>query len=83
MARTGPWRTAVTNKTWSFGFFAVAAAFAFLTATAHVASVDTALANDQCAKQCYTQENACRKAKAGDPSCDAELTKCLQGCRGK
>lgn len=38
---------------------------------------------DQCAAQCYAQENACRKATNDDPKCGVELTKCLQSCRGK
>ncbi|MFM7083763.1 MAG: hypothetical protein ACKOW3_01985 [Hyphomicrobium sp.] len=38
---------------------------------------------DQCAAQCYAQENACRKATNDDPKCGVELTKCLQTCRGK
>lgn len=43
---------------------------------------DKALAN-QCANQCYAQENACRRATNDDPKCGAELTKCLQSCRQK
>lgn len=69
-------------KTWTYALVAVGAAYAVLTAGGHLAGSDEAFAN-QCAAQCYAQENACRKAKAGDPSCDAELTKCLQSCRGK
>lgn len=42
---------------------------------------DAALADSQCAAQCYAQENACRRAMSGDPKCEAELTKCLQVCR--
>ncbi len=38
---------------------------------------------NQCAAQCYAQENACRRATSDDPKCGAELTKCLQACRGK
>ncbi len=69
-------------KKWTYALVAVGAAYAALAAGGHVTGGDAAFAN-QCAAQCYAQENACRKAKAGDPSCDAELTKCLQGCRGK
>ena len=70
------------KKTWTYALVAVGAAYAVLTAGGHLTGAGEALAN-QCAAQCYAQENACRKAKAGDPSCDAELTKCLQACRGK
>jgi hypothetical protein len=41
-----------------------------------------ATAND-CAAQCYAQENACRRATQGSQSCDAELTRCLQACRAQ
>lgn len=75
-------RTTVRKTTWTYALVAVGAAYAVLTAGGQFAGADTAFAN-QCAAQCYAQENACRKAKAGDPSCDAELTKCLQSCRGK
>jgi hypothetical protein len=43
---------------------------------------DSAAAND-CAAQCYAQENACRRRTQGSQSCDAELTRCLQGCRAR
>jgi len=72
----------VRTKTWTYGLVAVGAAYAALTAGGYLTGAGVAFAN-QCAAQCYAQENACRKAKAGDPSCDAELTKCLQSCRGK
>jgi hypothetical protein len=75
-------RTTVKIKTWTYALVAAGAAYAALIAGGHYAGSDEAFAN-QCAAQCYAQENACRKAKAGDPSCDAELTKCLQSCRGK
>jgi hypothetical protein len=75
-------RITVKIKSIGYAFVAVGAAYAVLTAGGYFAGADEALAN-QCAAQCYAQENACRKAKAGDPSCDAELTKCLQACRGK
>lgn len=39
-----------------------------------------AYAND-CAAQCYAQENACRRETKGSTSCDAALTRCLQACR--
>lgn len=68
-------------KTWTFALVAVGVGTAVLTAAGHFMGGDEASAN-QCAAQCYAQENACRKAKAGDPSCDADLTKCLQKCRG-
>jgi hypothetical protein len=42
-----------------------------------------ALADNQCASQCYAQENACRRATNDDPKCGAELTKCLQSCRAQ
>lgn len=41
-----------------------------------------ALANN-CAQQCYAQENSCRRATQGSQSCDAALTRCLQACRTK
>jgi hypothetical protein len=41
-----------------------------------------ASAND-CAAQCYAQENACRQANKGSPKCDVDLTRCLQACRKK
>jgi hypothetical protein len=53
-----------------------------LTIGGHFVGGDSAFAN-QCAAQCYAQENACRKATSDDPKCGAELTKCLQACRGK
>jgi hypothetical protein len=42
----------------------------------------SAIAGD-CASQCYAQENACRRATQGSPSCDAALTRCLQACRAQ
>lgn len=36
-----------------------------------------------CAQRCYAQENSCRRATADSPSCGAQLTQCLQGCRAK
>jgi hypothetical protein len=72
----------VRIKTWTYALVAIGAAYAGLAAGGHLAGGDAAYAN-QCAAQCYAQENACRKAKAGDPSCDAELTKCLQSCRAQ
>jgi hypothetical protein len=41
-----------------------------------------AIANN-CAQQCYAQENSCRRATQGSQSCDAALTRCLQACRTK
>jgi hypothetical protein len=38
---------------------------------------------DDCAAQCYAQENACRRATQGSQSCDAALTRCLQACRAR
>ncbi len=75
-------RMTVTFKTWTFALVATGIAYVALAAGGHLTGAGTAFAN-QCAAQCYAQENACRKAKAGDPSCDADLTKCLQSCRGK
>jgi hypothetical protein len=43
---------------------------------------DAASAN-QCAARCYAQENDCRRATRGSPSCEAELTRCLQACRAQ
>jgi hypothetical protein len=37
-------------------------------------------AND-CAQRCYAQENSCRRATKDSPSCGAQLTSCLRGCR--
>jgi hypothetical protein len=39
-----------------------------------------ARADKQCAAQCYAQEKACMRATKGGSSCDAVLTRCLQGC---
>ncbi len=50
-------------------------------AAASVAPVG-ASAND-CAQRCYAQENSCRRATQDSPSCGAQLTRCLQGCRAK
>jgi hypothetical protein len=44
--------------------------------------MQSAAAND-CASQCYAQENACRRATQGSQSCDAQLTRCLQACRAQ
>ena len=76
------WRYAVTLKTVHSTFLALAAGFAAVMLAGTVAGFDTASAN-QCANQCYAQENACRRATSDDPKCSAELTKCLQSCRGK
>ncbi len=38
-------------------------------------------AANECAAQCYAQENACRRATSDDPKCGADLTRCLQACR--
>lgn len=72
----------MTKRKWTFAIVAVGAAYAALSAGGHLAGSDEAQAN-QCAAQCYAQENACRRATSDDPKCGAELTKCLQACRGK
>lgn len=72
----------MTIKNWTFALLAVGAAYVALTAGVHLLVGDEAFAN-QCAAQCYAQENACRRATNDDPKCGAELTKCLQSCRGK
>jgi hypothetical protein len=72
----------VNIKTWTCAVAAAGAAFLVLTIGGHFIGGDSAFAN-QCAAQCYAQENACRKATSDDPKCGAELTKCLQACRGK
>jgi hypothetical protein len=72
----------VNIKTWTCAVAAAGAAFVVLTIGGHFIGGDSAFAN-QCAAQCYAQENACRKATSDDPKCSAELTKCLQACRGK
>lgn len=43
----------------------------------------TATAANDCAQRCYAQENACRRATKDSPSCGAQLTRCLQGCRAR
>lgn len=84
LANSPEWvrRWVVTIKTMKFALLALAAAFAVLTAGGRFVVGDEASAN-QCANQCYAQENACRRATNDDPKCGAELTKCLQSCRGK
>ena len=72
----------MTIRTLTYAIVAIAAAYAVIAAGGHVAGGDEAFAN-QCAAQCYAQENACRRATSDDPKCGAELTQCLQACRGK
>lgn len=36
---------------------------------------------NQCAAQCYAQQQACMQATKGSPTCSAQLTRCLQSCR--
>ena len=55
---------------------------AWLGAVPAVTISTVALAN-QCAAQCYAQENACRRATKDSPRCGAELTRCLQSCRAQ
>jgi hypothetical protein len=57
-----------------------AALLAVLLVSGSAITIDEACAND-CASQCYAQENACRRATQGSSSCDAQLTRCLQACR--
>ena len=59
-----------------------AALFGALLLAGTTFAIERASAND-CASQCYAAENACRRATQGSPSCDAQLTRCLQGCRKK
>jgi hypothetical protein len=47
------------------------------------AIVPTGAIANNCAQQCYAQENSCRRATQGSQSCDAALTRCLQACRTK
>jgi len=84
LARSPAWarRWVVKIKNLKWALMALAGAFAVLTAGGHLVVGDEASAN-QCANQCYAQENACRRATNDDPKCGAELTKCLQSCRGK
>ena len=46
-------------------------------------AVPTLAEANQCAKRCYAQENACRRATKDSPTCGAELTRCLQSCRAQ
>jgi hypothetical protein len=48
---------------------------------ASLASAQPAAAD--CASACRNQHNQCRIATKGSPSCDAQLTQCLRGCRGR
>ncbi len=59
-----------------------AALLAVLFVASSTIVVEKACAND-CASQCYAAENACRRATQGSSSCDAQLTRCLQGCRAQ
>ncbi len=70
------------TKGLNIGFLTVGAALSALMLTVLVLGGTKAYAN-QCAAQCYAQENACRRATNDDPKCGAELTKCLQACRGQ
>jgi hypothetical protein len=71
----------VTIKYWKF-LMAAGVVAGTLAMGGPLQVVGEASAN-QCAQQCYAQENACRRATSDDPKCSAELTKCLQACRGK
>ena len=69
-------------KELKLGFLAVGTMLTAAPMMAVVLFSSDAFAN-QCAAQCYAQENACRRATNDDPKCSAELTKCLQSCRGQ
>ncbi len=45
-----------------------------------VTGIPVADAN-QCAAQCYASHQSCMQTRKGDPSCNAQLTSCLQSCR--
>ena len=45
-----------------------------------VTGIPAADAN-QCAADCYAQQQACLQESKGNPSCNAQLTSCLQSCR--
>jgi hypothetical protein len=47
----------------------------------NVSGAGVASAN-QCAAQCFAAEKACMRATKGSPECSAQLTSCLQSCRG-
>lgn len=34
-----------------------------------------------CTSRCYAQEQACMQATKGSAQCNAQLIRCLQGCR--
>jgi hypothetical protein len=53
---------------------------ALCAAAASSALPEVSVAND-CAQRCYAQENACRRATKDSPTCGAQVTRCLQGCR--
>ncbi len=70
----------MVRRNWKQTLAAVAVAFGAVLAAGSMVG-DVAWADNQCAAQCYAQENACRRAKSDDPVCGVELTKCLQSCR--
>jgi hypothetical protein len=47
------------------------------------AALPTGASAADCAQRCYSQENSCRRATKDSPSCGAQLTRCLQSCRGR
>lgn len=53
---------------------------ALCVAAASSALPEVSVAND-CAQRCYAQENSCRRATKDSPTCGAQVTRCLQGCR--
>jgi hypothetical protein len=58
-------------------------AFAAILAVLLAVTVAHGEGASQCAAQCYAQEKACMRATKGGASCDAVLTRCLQGCRAR
>jgi hypothetical protein len=55
---------------------------ALCVAAATSALPEVSAAND-CAQRCYAQENSCRRATKDSPTCGAQVTRCLQGCRAQ
>ena len=67
-------------KRWIIAALSMLAAVATI-GLAGIGGANIATAN-QCAAQCYAQERACMQQTKGSPSCSAQLTSCLQSCRG-
>ena len=58
-------------------------AIAALCVAAAASALPEVSAAHDCAQRCYAQENACRRATKDSPTCGAQVTRCLQGCRAQ